>query len=73
MHPKDTHMARIAALRKLERSQHGDPVICSHFGCSKYLSATEQLYTNRCFEHSDESLTHTILVKNYFLTIKIKR
>lgn len=34
-------------------SDRDNPLVCSHFGCSRVLSFTETLFGNKCIHHSN--------------------
>jgi len=66
------HMEKVMQEKSEARGVHHNIPVCEAFGCNTELSLIDQLAGKKCTPCRTKLLTHTMLVKNYFLTIKIK-
>lgn len=78
--PKKVVVVKVKYTRKEENSsidlrrhydegqeENNEPEICKHFGCGKKLSPMEQLYGDRCFEHTKKETTLSLIDKHISL------
>jgi hypothetical protein len=42
-----------------------EPSVCKHFGCGKRLSPQEQLFGNRCQEHSSKKMLDVTMAMKF--------